>query len=350
MSASSLLRIPQACAGAAVAAGRRIRELVHAMPPVERARPCRSILKPDGGYGAKQVDAAAEAVGIEHLERLSEEIGHPIELLVESKPLTSHRIGRPRNGGVVWASMDAIDGTVKVAGLGVSNARRVAIGNDGGWAAAFAFTTPTEKDASALTLGDFAVAVIVDGNPTRYRTYPQDLVVTPGADDLETVEVTDDLSRRVFTSASTDLGQAMVFLDVFQAYDLATRRLGDEALGVALYRLLTDRHSGGAFDVVRQYANLSALGRVMLGWRDADVWLESQGAAYLVVNENLANLIPSVAVIAGAGGLSVDFDGRPLRARRLADGRTSVIHAANPVVCRVVLDLVIRARRESGLA
>ena len=290
------LGIAAACARAAVAAGRRIRDLVHAMPPVERARPSRSILKPGGGYGARKVDAAAEAVGIEHLERLSDEIGHPIELLVESGALTTHRIGRARGAAAVWACMDAIDGTVKVAGLGASRDRRVAIGNDGGWAVAFAFTAPTQKDAAAITLGDFSVAAIVDGNPTRYRAYPQDLVVTPGAEGPEAVEVTDGVGQRVFTSSSTELGQAMVFLDVFQAYDLATRQPGDDTLGVALYRLLTNRHGGGAFDVVRQYANLSALGRVMLGWRAAPVWLESQGAAYVVVNENLANLIPSVAL------------------------------------------------------
>lgn len=335
--------IAAACVSAGLEAGRRIRELVHAMPPLERARPCTSILKPHGGYGAKQVDAAAEAVGLEHLERLSHAIGHPIALLVESEPLGTHRIGSA-GGAVVWACMDAIDGTVKVAGLGASSPRRVAVGNDGGWAAGFAFTAPTERDAAELTIGDFTVAVVVDGNPTRYRAYPQDLVARPGIAGLETLEVTDGVGRRVFTSESTDLGQAMVFLDVFQAYDLATRREGDDVLGVALYALLTNRHAGGAFDVVRQYANLSALGRVMLGWRDEPIWLESQGAAYVVVNENLANLLPAVTLITGAGGFSVDFAGRPLRERRLAEGRTSVIHAANEPICRDLLAIVQQAR------
>ncbi len=83
---------------------------------------------------------------------------------------------------------------------------------------------------------------------------------------------------------------------------------------------------------------------MLLGWRDAPVWVESQGAAYLVVNENLANLIPAVPLVAGAGGVSVDFDGRPLLERRLAAGRTSVVHAANRVTCRRVLDVITRAR------
>jgi hypothetical protein len=139
-----------------------------------------------------------------------------------------------------------------------------------------------------------------------------------------------------------------VFLDVFQAYDRATRRPGDARIGPVLYRLLVDRHAGGAFDVLRQYANLSALPRTLFGWREEPVWIESQGAGYLVVNENLANLIPSVPLVEGAGGLSVDFDGRRLRDRALVEGRTSVLHAANPEVCARLLDVIRMARAECG--
>jgi hypothetical protein len=64
----------------------------------------------------------------------------------------------------------------------------------------------------------------------------------------------------------------------------------------------------------------------------------------VVVNENLANLIPAVPIVAGAGGLSVDFDGRPMAERRLADGRTSVVHAANAAMRDALLSLVRRAR------
>jgi hypothetical protein len=334
--------ISGACVRTALEAGRRIRDLVHAMPPIERAQPTTSILKPHGGYGARKVDAAAEALALEHLDRLSHEISYPIAVLVESDPPTFHRVGLA-HGPVVWTCMDAIDGTVKIAGLGAPAGDRVAVGNDGGWAAAFAFTAPTDAHPAMLRLGDFTTAVVVDGNPTRYRAYPQDLVVHPAGDGLRTIEVTDDTERRVYTSTTTDLSQSMVFLDVFQAYDLATRQDGDDLLGVALYALLTNRHAGGAFDVLRQYANLSALGRVLFGWREPPVWLESQGGAYVVVNENLANLIPAVALVAGAGGLSVDFAGHPLRERRLVDGRTSVIHAANETLCRHLLALVEQA-------
>ena len=339
--------IARACATTALRAGREIRDLVHAMPPLDRGHPTRSLLKPAGGWGARRVDAEAEALGLSHLERLAAETGVPITLLVDVAAGTTHRIG-PADGAAIWASMDVIDGTVKVAGLGESHPDRVRLANDGGWAAAFAFTLPTRKSAAELLLGDFMTAVVVDGNPTRYRAYPQDVVALPGPDGVVTWEATEEPARHVFTTSSEDLGQLWVSLDVFQAYDRATRRAGDDAIGVELHRLLGDRHAGGAFDVVRQYANLSALPRLLFGWREPPVWIESQGAALVVVNENLPNLIPAVPLVAGAGGVSVDFDGRPLRGRRLAEGRTSVVHAANAVLCGRLLDVVALARRRGG--
>ncbi|MCW5890445.1 MAG: hypothetical protein KIT14_07815 [bacterium] len=339
--------VARACTEVALAAGRDIRTLVHAMDPLRRAEPTTSLLKPKGGYGARRVDAEAEALGLARLEALADRLGVAIELLRDAGDAAgnaSHRLGRATGAERIWAAMDAIDGTVKVAGLGPRLPDRVRLANDGGWAAAFAFTAPTTAPRAALTLGDFTTAVIVDGNPTRYRAYPQDLVTLPEDDALVTYEVTDAVPRRVFTTTATDLGQLWTYLDVFQAYDDETAQPGDGALGAALYPLLADRHRGGGFDVLRQYANLSALGRMLLGWRQAPVWVESQGGAYLVVNENLPNLIPAVPILAGAGGVSVDFDGRPLRARRLAEGRTSIVHAANPAVCAAVLGLVARAR------
>jgi hypothetical protein len=68
------------------------------------------------------------------------------------------------------------------------------------------------------------------------------------------------------------------------------------------------------------------------------------------VNENVPNLIPSVPLVAGAGGVSVDFAGQPLAARPLGAGRTSVLHAANPGVCRRVLEIVAESRAAAGIA
>jgi hypothetical protein len=49
-------------------------------------------------------------------------------------------------------------------------------------------------------------------------------------------------------------------------------------------------------------------------------------------------------IVAGAGGLSIDFDGRPMAEHRLIDGRRSVIHAANAAMRDALLALVARAR------
>ena len=161
------------CAEAALAAGREIRALVHAMDPRERAQERLPLLKPHGGYGARHVDAEAERVGLVHLEQLAADVDCAIELIVDPAAGLSHRLGR--GSRTVWSSMDAIDGTVKVAGLGERLADRVRLACDGGWAAGFAFTEPTERGLGDLTFGDFVVAAVVDGNPTRWRAYPQDL-------------------------------------------------------------------------------------------------------------------------------------------------------------------------------
>ena len=196
---------------------------------------------------------------------------------------------------------------------------------------------------------------MVDGNPSRYRAHPEEVVTVPADAGLASYDmggvpaVRAALRRapRVFTSTNTDLGQAVVYLDGFQAFDLDTRRPGDDVVAAELYRTLINRHAGGGFDIVRQYGNLSALLHVLLGWRGEPPWMESQGAGFVVVNENLANLIPAMPLIAGAGGLSVDFDGRPMAERRLIDGRSSVVHAANPATRDALMRLVAEARNRA---
>lgn len=339
------------CALAALTAGRAIREAVHAMPPADRGRPAPAALKP-GEQIVMAVDAAAEAVGLAHLERLSAEIGCPIALVADAARGTLLTVGAGGGGERVYAMLDAVDGTIKVGGLGnPADGSAVRLANDGGWGVGFACTAPTPAALDELRLGDFAVAAIVDGNPTRVRVHPHEVVALPadGApaaydmSDRPAVRAALRRAPRVFTSTQTTLAQAIVYLDGFQAFDRTSALPGDEALIVALYRRLINRHDGGAFDAWRQYGNLSALLRMMLGWRGARPWIESQGGAFVVVNENLANLVPAVPLILGAGGCSVDFAGRPLAARRLADGRTSVIHAANDVLRDRLLAIVAAA-------
>ena len=329
------------CAAAAIEAGREIRETVHAMALGDRARPCRSILKPARN---KMADAVAEAAGIKRLERLSLDLGYPIKLVPEPNQ-PPHTIDGAKGTATIWVLFDAIDGTVKIAGLGNDlRHKKVRATNDGAWTSVMAFTAPTEKPLEHLCIGDFIAATIVDGNPTSYKTYPQEVIAIPDRSGrLRTYELAGRRKRRLFTSTNRNLGQSFVFFDAFQAYDRETRAPGDEALAVELYRLLINRHAGGAYDVLRQFGSLGALQRMMLGWRDGSPWYESQCAAFIVVNENIPNLIPAVRIVEGAGGICVDFDGRPLRERRVGEGRTSVVYAANHSIRQVVMRLVRRA-------
>jgi hypothetical protein len=340
------------CAIRAVDAGRRIRGALQAMPLSERGRRVGAALKP-GAALVLQVDRAAEEIGVACLEQLADEIGHRLHLITDAMRGEVIVLGKATRREVVFAHLDAVDGTIKVGGLGNDlEAGRVRLANDGNWGVAAAFTAPTDRTLDALRFGDFVAAAVVDGNPLRYRAHPEEVVAVPTADGLVAYDVSAapavsaSLRRapRVFTSTTANLGQSIVYLDGFQAFDLDTRRSGDDVVAVELYRLLINRHAGGAFDISRQYGNLSALLHVLLGWRGAPPWMESQGAGFVVVNENLANLIPAMPIVAAAGGVSVDFEGRPMLERRLVDDRCSVVHAANPAMLEALMQLVATAR------
>jgi hypothetical protein len=65
------------------------------------------------------------------------------------------------------------------------------------------------------------------------------------------------------------------------------------------------------------------------------------------VNENLANMVPCVPVVLGAGGQALDLQGGRLEARRLGQGRCSVLYAANRELAEALLQHV-RGRRQGG--
>ena len=322
------------------------------------ARPAPAALKP-GEQIVLAVDAAAEAVGLAHLERLSAEIGCPIALVADAARGTLLTVGAGGGDGErVYAMLDAVDGTIKVGGLGnPADGSAVRLANDGGWGVGFACTAPTRaaaRRAAARRLrggGDRrrqpdpgARPSARGRRPPRRRRARRLRHVRPAgrarrpapARRASSPRPRPPWRRRSSTSTASRPSTAQSALP------------GDEALIVELYRRLINRHEGGAFDVWRQYGNLSALLRMLLGWRGARPWIESQGGAFVVVNENLANLVPAVPLILGAGGCSVDFAGRPLAARRLAEGRTSVIHAANDVLRDRLLAIVADAAGASS--
>ena len=138
--------------------------------------------------------------------------------------------------------------------------------------------------------------------------------------------------------------------------------------------------------MLRTYGNLSALQRNMLGWREARrsplekdgnaagsaaeapdsphcdqaddaqrmasgsdgshgrLWLEAQCGGFLVINENLHNLIPCVPLILGAGGLATDFEGNQLIHRKLSQGRCNVLYSANKELHGALMGLIHGAK------
>ena len=73
-------------------------------------------------------------------------------------------------------------------------------------------------------------------------------------------------------------------------------------------------------------------------------WFEAQCGGFLVINENLSNLIPAVPIVLGAGGVATDFEGRPLLHRRLSEGRCNVVYAGNAKLHTDLLLAIHRAR------
>jgi hypothetical protein len=81
--------------------------------------------------------------------------------------------------------LDAVDGTLKLSGL-ANAVNRFRIVNDGSWATALALTDPTHVPLSALTLADFSVAVLLDGNPPIRPLHPTCAVALRTADGWRT--------------------------------------------------------------------------------------------------------------------------------------------------------------------
>ena len=342
----------QLCALRAIEAARHIRAVVQRMPLGERGRTVDAALKP-GAAITLQVDRTAEEIAIAAFERLADEVGYRLHLIVDPSRAQVIELGRSPQRQVIFAYLDAIDGTIKVGGLcNDVAAGKIRVASDGNWGVAAAFTEPTDRSLEQLRFADFAGAAVLDGNPLRYRAHPEEVVAVPmdgtlaSYDFSEAPAVTAALRRapRLYTSTNEQLQRGIVFFDAFQAFDVETRQAGDDRLAVELYRRLLNRHAGGAFDVVRHYGNLSALLHSLLGWRGEPPWMESQGAAFVVVNENLANLLPALPIVGGAGGVSMDFEGRPLAERRLTAGRTSIVYAANAALCRRLLALIAEAQ------
>jgi len=312
-------------ADTALEIGFAIRKKVNEIPLEMRAELTASVLKSGNVY----VDAQAEDVAFEKLFQLSKDIDREIRVIVDAQKNEYHAIGKGELH--VWCYLDAIDGTIKLAGLGKS--KIPSVGNNGCWAAGIAFSTSTQNSLEKLTIKDFHIAAIVDGNPTQFRAYP------PSAVSFSEVTYESDGGNwyPLTTSTQKELARTTLIFDGFQAYDRNSAPKGCEDLVVEVYRKISNRNEGGAFDVVRMYGTMGEVLRQLL---ERKGHLEPQGGGAVALNENLPNLIPLVPILEGAGAQIVTFEGELVRDRSIISPRPNVIYAANPALKDTLLDLV----------
>jgi len=321
--------------------GYAVRNTINEMPFSERSVKTTSILKPEATGRATLADARGEERGVKVLETLSKDVGYNIHLIVNPANGLIYKIGNSAGSEVVFAYMDAVDGTWKVAGIGGPKYQA----NDGNWGTGVALTQPTKASLEDLTIGDFTTAAITTGNPRKYPCAPDDVFACRDeSGQLVSYSSTKGEIRRIFTSTQAKLNQCFGYYDPFQGFDRQTAKEGTEELGAKLWRLLENRNEGGCFDLIRSYGNLSALACNMLGWRE-DSLPESAGGIFVALNESLPNLIPAVPIVLGAGGLALDFEGNPLKDRKLTALRTDIIYIANEALREQVMPFIEKARQ-----
>ena len=318
-----------------------------------------SLLKP--GSLAALPDIIGEEAAFEVLESLrtslSEVIGCELthiqlRVIIDADKQSYHSIGQGSAESVIWVYLDAVDGTIKVAGLG-NETDRIRVVNDGSFASAIAMTLPGKKTMDELTVGDFAVAAICDasmaGSSDSPGLFPRGCLTVQQEDGTyltRSFGPDATISRPAYTSTNTNLQQSFVFLDAFQAFDRKTARPGDEELAIRVFSSLINRNQGGAFDVLRSYGSLSSIIRNMISDqpREEGLWIEAQCTAFVVVNENLPNLIPVVPLLVGCGAICTDFEGKDLLKRKLVEGRTSVAYSANLSIHKSIMAIVAQSK------
>jgi len=321
--------------------GQAVSKEINNIPRHKRGAKVASVLKPEGGANSRYADAVGEEVGFEALKSLSVNIEYPISVIVNPQKGEVLKIGYHHGvSETIFCYFDAVDGTIKVAGLGSDTSDPEneihRVGNNGAWATGIAFTDPTDKNLSDLFVGDFKTAALVDGNPRRYRASPINAVVFDGVT-YEIDENTDE-KQSLFTSSQKDIGQGTVSWDMFQALDLNTAPKDAKQLALDIYGEIIDRNKNGPFDIVRLYGSMSEILEQFLETRIDGI--EPQGVGSLALNENLPNLVPITPIVEGAGGYVVGFDGHPIRHMKLTDGRPNVIIASNETILESLEELV----------
>lgn len=322
---------------------------VRALPEDQMAGKGASLLKPDSM--AANADIVGEEAAFEVMQALAGSEIREFRVIVDPKTGSYHSIGSTSDGSYVWAYLDAVDGTLKVSGLG-NEVSRLRIVNDGSFASAIAFTPPGNRSFDELTVDDFVIAAICDSGMGRdfAGLHPRGCLAILEGGVYQTRSFYSDakpsIARPAHTSTCTNLQQSFICYDAFQAFDRTTAKPGDEELASKIFALAINRNEGGAFDLLRSYGSLSAILRNMISDhpRDDNPWIEPQCTGFLCVNENLPNLIPVVPILLGCGAVCTDFEGNDLRSRLLIQGRANVFYAANSSIHEALVSIVKKAR------
>ncbi len=149
-----------------------VRSAVERMPVQQRVQKAPSPLKPPPATSALP-DLVGEQVAFTHLQALATHLASEVRVVVDPASGRYHALtpassapppeATSTSGRHIWAYLDAVDGTLKLSGLG--NAPGVArVVNDGSWAVGLALTEPTRLPLEQLRIGDFSVACILDGS------------------------------------------------------------------------------------------------------------------------------------------------------------------------------------------
>lgn len=317
------------------------------------------------GEGAKNADIIGEEATITLLESFlhfmpkikydSKNYSYKIGLILNPGAGDILFIGDKESAITIWAYSDAVDGTIKVAGLGNekladdkqgNQGMIYRLGNDGVWGAGMALSKPTEKSFQDLTIGDFEISAIVDGNPAEKPTAPRNAYTWSNSGGISTRErayeintgipTNPELDPFLRTSTQTKISQGVINFSDFQAYDLKTVKPGTIEFGHELRKILSDRNKDGAFDIWNMYGTFGSIMRNMLGYGVEKY--EPQGICNIWLNDHLANTIPPYAIVKGAGGFVINENGTDIGTLKLTEGMPNVFYIAN----QKVLDHIVK--------
>lgn len=328
-----------------------VRKAVNSLPRNKRSDRISSILKPHLGGKAYLADVVGEQTGFDNLSMLSNALSIPIVVIVDPKTEQVHEIGKFSGSEIMYAYFDAVDGTIKLTGLGNDPEKGIyRVGNNGCWGAGIALTYPTRKTIRDLVMGDFKMSAIVDGNPPKYRVYPTNAFCFPDSSGtLKTFERDEETGEvhELSMSTQTNLSQAVIIYDSFQAFDRNSAPRELEALASKIFEALNNRNEGGAFDIVRMYGTAGEHLRELLERKGS---YEPWGVGKVTLNEHLANIIPTVPIVYGANGQVVDFYGQSLLNRHLTAERPNVIIAANETILNALFMRIGQVISISGIS